>query len=378
MRNLLFTIETLKGGGAERVLLNLLKNLDTDKFSLTLFLLSKEGVYVKDLPPHVTVLYLFSDPNQIKSPIYKFLYKAYRWLLVKLFVRFPYALRFFVHIKGHYDVGISFCEGLNSAVLVHDKANFDRLISWIHIDFSKHRANITNDKILHYLKSFESIIFVSEDAKDGFLQVFPELNGCTDLSVVYNPIAIDAIMNVADAKPFNKRRTTLLSVGRLSSQKRFDKLIRVQRMLQDDHIFCDIFIIGEGPEKNNLEKLIKKLRLDDSVKLLGFRDNSYEWINHADILVMTSDYEGLPLVICEAMVLKKAILSTNVTGPRELLEDGKYGLLVDNNDDAIYIGLKELLKNPMLINHYQNVLSNNQGNFIFTSSLSQIEDILSI
>jgi len=376
MKNILFTIETLNGGGAERVLINLLQKLDRNKFQLNLLLFSKEGVYLKQLPDDVKVFYLFRDPLTFKFSFFRFLYRAFRWFAVKFLVSCPSFLRFIVCIKGNYDVGISFCEGINLALLVYNRTHFKRLISWVHIDFSKHTANISNSKIAILLKSFDSIFFVSEDARLGFFKKFPKVASIAKTKVVYNPINIASIKSMDNSEPFHKERITVLSVGRLSRQKRFDKLIRVQRMLIDQGVFCDMLIIGEGPEAPVLKALIHEFNLMDNVKLEGFKENSYEWIRHADILAMTSDYEGLPLVICEGMVLAKPILATNVTGPRELLEDGKFGLLVDNTDLAIYEGLKELITNRASRNHYTKILEDNQGNFIFTDSLSHIETLL--
>ena len=148
------------------------------------------------------------------------------------------------------------------------------------------------------------------------------------------------IAKVAEAereKP-KKRKFTIVAVGRLVEAKRFDRLINVCGMLKQNHYDVDTWIIGEGHLRNELEDQIKELHLQDNVFLLGFKNPPYAYMREADLFVSTSDVEGYPLVVCEAMTLGLPIVATKITGPMELLENNRYGLLVEKKEEDIFYG----------------------------------------
>jgi glycosyltransferase involved in cell wall biosynthesis len=149
----------------------------------------------------------------------------------------------------------------------------------------------------------------------------------------------------------------------------------VHKRLLNKGIDHEVWILGTGPDENILKEQAEKLEITQSCLFLGFR-NPYPYLKSADIFVMTSDYEGLPLVMCEAMILAKPVVSTAVTGPNELLEGGRYGLLVENTEDAIEKGLSDMLQNKELREEYSRILENNHGKFIFPSNIKEIESKL--
>jgi glycosyltransferase involved in cell wall biosynthesis len=163
-----------------------------------------------------------------------------------------------------------------------------------------------------------------------------------------------------------------VAVGRLTVQKRFDKLLNVHKRLLDEGVDHEVWILGTGEKEKALKAQAKRLGITHSCLFLGFR-NPYPYLRSADVFAMTSDYEGLPVVICEAMVLAKPIVSTAVTGPNELLERGRYGLLVENTEDAIQKGLSDMLQNEALRQDYSLRLKNDRGKFIFPPDIKEIE-----
>ena len=135
-------------------------------------------------------------------------------------------------------------------------------------------------------------------------------------------------------------------------------------MLIEEGIDSELLILGTGECKKNLEDLIKKYKLEKYVKLLGFSKNPYPYIKNADIFVSSSDFEGFSLVIAEAMILNKAIVSTKTNGPIELLDDGKYGILVDcNNPEQLKDSMKLILQNKDKKKYYEQ--KSNERNKIF-------------
>ena len=145
-----------------------------------------------------------------------------------------------------------------------------------------------------------------------------------------------------------KRRLTMASLGRLTHQKGYDVLLRVHDRLIRDGMECDLWIAGEGEDRPALEQFIAEHRLQDSVKLLGFCENPYPILQAADVLACSSRYEGLSTFVTEGLILAKPIVTTNCTGMRELLGESEYGLIAENDDEAFYQALKQMLSDSSL------------------------------
>lgn len=144
-----------------------------------------------------------------------------------------------------------------------------------------------------------------------------------------------------------------MSVGRLSEEKRFDRLICAHKRLLDSGVKNELHILGEGGERAPLEQLIGELSLENSVKLLGYRDNPYPYIKAADICVCSSDYEGLSTFITESLILGKAIVTTACGGMDELLGNNEYGIITDFNETALAEGIIKLLTDEALKTNYE-------------------------
>ncbi len=135
-----------------------------------------------------------------------------------------------------------------------------------------------------------------------------------------------------------------MSIGRLSSEKGFDRLIKVHKRLLDDGIDNELLIIGSGAEEENLKSLVKELELENSCRLIEYQKNPYPWIKMCDVFVSASYTEALPLAIIEAMVLGKVVVATDTHGSRALFKD-KLGLMVSNSEDGLYYGLRLMILN---------------------------------
>ena len=371
--SLLFMIDNLLGGGAERILSFILQNIDRKKFDVSLFLVIHEGVYLSQIPNDVKILYIFRSVKRFSFLPMKYLYRLYRRTCLELFKLIPAFLSLRSGIQHHYDIGISFCEGHNLSLLSLKARLFTKTISWIHVDLRFHHCPLGIPRVGRYASKADHVYFVSNDALAGFKELFPGCKNEQNMEVVYNPVNADEILKQSELSPeIPKNKFTILAIGRLTKQKRFDKLINVHKRLLDKGIDNQVWILGEGEDKSKLETQAKNLGVSESCKFLGYQ-NSYIYLKSADLFVMTSDYEGLPVVVCEAMVLAKPIVSTCVTGPRELLEDGKYGLLTDNNEEAIEKGMKDMILSQELREKYVEKLKENRNHFIFPTNLSYIE-----
>jgi len=375
---LLFMIDTLEGGGAQKILLYLLEHLDRTKFAVSLLVLEKKENSPFVLPEDVNVTYAFGQGGKRSAGLWS-LYRGFRTRLsLRLFRKYPSCFSCLVGIPERYDIGISFCEGLNTPLLWTKKKQFQTRVSWIHTDLQRHWPQEKRVRFLQHMAVLDGLFFVSNDSKRAFQACLPDPHSLdSKLKVVYNPIDSTAIRKQAEPaiNPTKRAPLQVLAIGRLSEEKRFDRLLNVHRRLLEAGLVHELLLLGEGDQRPQLEEQIRSLQIASSCELLGFR-NPYPYLSQTDVLALTSDYEGMPLVICEAMVLCKPIVATRITGTGELLEDGKYGLLVECSEEALYQGLKKMLEDASLRDYYRQVLAENQDRFVFSSDLKVIEEQL--
>lgn len=375
-KKILFMIDTLGGGGAERVLIYILEKLDRRLFDIDLFLMINQGVYLERIPSDITSQSIFKDSDKIHFPLFRLLYRLYRRSLLEVFKVFPRVLSSFSGIDKRYDLAVSFCEGHNTSLLGLKSSYFDKTAAWIHVDLRTHRCVLSKKQLYSAFQGACKLFFVSRDALKGFKQLYPSFHPDIPLEVVYNPIDTSSILgSVKGHKKKESGEITLVCIGRLTHQKRFDKLLRVHRRLLDKGLAHRLLILGEGELRGALERQIEQLSIGDTCCLEGFRD-PYPYLAGADIFVCSSDYEGLPVVVCEAMVLAKPIVCTDITGPRELLEDGLWGMLVKNDEASLERGLEKMISDKGLREQYRRLLEENRERFIFSCDVKDIQERL--
>ena len=347
MIKILFYIDELTAGGAEKVLCNLVNNMDPSSFDITVHTTWKSDAESL-LKPHVKYKYVYSN----KTKINRYLYRAETQL--GLFCQ--------LHLKGSYDIEVAYLECGPTKVMASSTNKKAAHIAWIHCDLEKKFANMNvfADKTRSQYKKYDRVICVSEECNKTYQKYFSD---CAPSQVLYNVIDDEEIRRLAkEPLPDNviKRRFTLLSLGRLTYQKAYDMLLKVHKRLIDDGFEYDLWIAGEGSERSNLESYIAEQDLKDSVKLLGFTSNPYPLIENADLLVCSSRYEGFSTFITEGLIIGKPIVSTDCTGMRELLGNSEFGLLSDISEDSLYEKMKMMLSDSNLLERYR-VLSKEHG-----------------
>ena len=340
-KRLLFIIGGLIGGGAEKALLSLLKNLDYSRYEVDLLLLTKGADFPKDCPNSVRTISFYGKYRNLNRLFFflqkhfGFAWHTHPWIIQK-------------KLKNKkYDVAISYLEG--ASVLIHEKilSNAKRNISWIHSDFWNDHYSVPNyfKSESHELRAYskmDEIVAVSRNAADAFLRRYPQLS--VPVLVMYNIIDVSAVKQLSEIRLSRpKRKFTIGTVGRLVPVKGFDRLVEVAKRFVDAGYDLDFWIIGEGKERNVLEQKISMLGLSNNVFLLGYHPCPAELISKCDIFVSTSICEGLSLVICEAMTQKLPIVSTNTSGANELLDRGKYGILTGHDIESIFEGIRRLV-----------------------------------
>ena len=332
MIKILFFIETLNGGGAEKVLQNLVNAMDKSEFDITVQTLYPDEA-AKNLADGIKYKYCYPSASGLNQ------------LVMRLETAF----------------GLTYPR--------HKKA---KKIAWVHCDLSMKFADSADfpAKAQKIYDKFDSIVCVSQSVKAGFEKLFGKDER---ISVIYNTVNDKEIIRLADADTVVKTEPTVLAVGRLSKQKRFDRLISAHKKLIDEDVKHRLMIMGEGAERASLEKLISDLSLSGSVELIGYRDNPYPYIKAADVCVCSSDYEGISTFITESLILGKVIVTTDCSGMRELLGNSEFGIITDSDDKALARGIKALLTDEALKKSYEEK-ARKRGEDFSEAQLTQITE----
>ncbi len=376
MKNILVMIDSLNGGGAERVLINILKRIDYTQYKVTVFLIFGEGVYLSSVPYQVTIKYLLKGYNTIKTwnPFLRLIYKIY----IKIVLGYVRMLKghpiYDFLLKDKYDIEISFIEGDTCYFVANSKNRRAKRISWIHTDLIKRRT-MDYSKEFKSLSQMDKIVCVSKGTETSVLTLYPQLGN--KLRVIYNPIDKDQILRQAqEYLLFNKNDITIICVGRLVKEKGYSVLIQAHRELISEGVHHQVFVLGEGKLEEELKKDIQKLNLQDTFVLLGYKANPYPYIKAADIYVLPSIFEGFSLSLVEAMVLGKPVVATKCVGPAEILNN-EYGLLAEPGDvRSLKESMKKLIEDKKLQEHYSQKSHERTRIFDIERVMEEIEAII--
>lgn len=254
-----------------------------------------------------------------------------------------------------FDVAINYLETeLPQFLLEHIKA--DTYMQWYHIDVANLDDPENTDRMIPWYEKMDAIFCVANTARNSFVQRYPQLTDKTH--VMYNFFDTAAIHRMAkEAFSFNCDKTVLLSVGRMTPQKKYLRFLEVLARLKEDGFEFEWHVLGTGIQLEEIERKISERDLESYVILEGVTDNPYKYMKNCDLFVLPSGWEGFPTVTIEAKVLECPVLATDVSGIREQMVHGKTGWIVENSEEAIYSGLKKLIEEPEL----REKLRNNSG-----------------
>lgn len=333
MKKILISVENLNCGGVEKCLIELLNNIDYKKYQVDLLLFNEIGSLINNVNKNVNIIYIipnFKYNNRILN-------KVYKSIKTRLYRTIPILINYELRNKK-YDLEIAYIHGYITKLISKIKSN-SKKIAWIHTDINKCEIAKSAD-LGTYLPKFHDIICVSNGVKNSVDEMFPIVKDRT--KVIYNIIDKNKIEELANEEiDYKFKRNTIVAVGRFYNIKRFDLIIKAQRLLKDDGIESNVILVGYGDAEVEYKRLIDELEIWDSVEIIGFKENPYPYIENSDIFVLSSDHEGLPTVICESMCLGKPIISTRCSGSIELIDNGNYGILVSCGDEY---ELKEAIK----------------------------------
>lgn len=362
-QKLLIIQYTLAGGGAEKVLSDILNRFDYDRFEVTLLLYQKYGVYLSSIPENVKVR-VFDAADMSFGWRLLFNRRTRKFIPEKLWNRLK--LWKALGLTGRYDCIVSFMEGWSVAVHSLLRSRATRNISWIHTDMLANHYSAgffkTVDHEAAAYDGMDEIVFVSGSARDAFFSLFGR---AFKSRVIYNLIEKDNIIKLASEEcPVSRSHEFVIcNVGRLARQKRQDRLIRVVAELWHEHgVDVEAWIVGEGELEADLRRLAVELNVGDRIVFCGFRSNPYPLVKNADVFVLTSDAEGFSLVVAEALCFGKPIVATRITGPTELLAEDA-GLLTSMDEKEIALQVKELLESDARYAYYESQALMRSGMF---------------
>ena len=370
-KRIVFFVESFSGGGAERALLTILKALDLTKFEPVVLVVSDVGVQ-RDHFHNLGVEIIEVCPN-LDSFIGKLRYKLLYSILP------PYLACRWICKGINAEAFVAFVEGYCTKIFSRLPSAKNK-IAWVHTDLKtfpwpiqKRIYDNLNEEKAAYRK-YDSVIGVSETAS----AVMRSLYGIENTVTVYNPIAEDLILEMkgvqseidVDHGSFN-----IISVGRLTAAKGYDRLISIMPRLLSVNPRIKLYIVGEGEDRDLLEKQIERLGLKDKVFLPGFLHNPYALMNKMDLFVCSSIAEGFSLVIAEAMTVGLPIVSMACAGPKELLDFGKYGILCNSYSDLAQ-AIGEISNNPSLQAALRDKAVTRSRMFNTVNTIHQIEALL--
>lgn len=367
MKKILFVIHDLHHGGAEKVLINLVNNMDRKKFDITVMALFGGGVNEQFLKKDIKLIVCHKRAVCGNSKIMKL---------------FSPQFLFSYYIKDKYDIIVSYLEGPSARIVSGCSDKGTKLISWIHVEQHdrKTACNAFRDynEALECYNRFDCTVCVSEYVKKDFQSIFPLEK---PVYVLYNTNETDQIREMAkepvDDVLFNDDEIKLVGVGKLMPNKGFDKLARIHARFIREGYKVHTYILGEGAERNKIEKIVDENGCADTFTLLGYKTNPYKYVAKCDIFVCPSVAEGFSTAATEALILGVPVVTTKVSGMEEMLgKNNEFGVVVDGTgEEELYAGIKNMLNVPEILKDYNEKAVQRGKRFSKENTVSEVEKL---
>ncbi|ASN05988.1 glycosyltransferase [Virgibacillus necropolis] len=367
-KKLLFAIDSLDCAGAEKSLVTLLSLLDYTKYSVDLMLFAHETILESLVPKEVTILkplkyteYTKLNIKQsliytLKNSNYKMLYSRMKYSIgirkenyrnsQKARVFWQSVSKNIEKNSKYYDVAISYAQGVPTFYIA-DKVRAKKKFAWVNVSYKLKEQDKTFQK--DFYDKYNKIVAVSDTTKEIFLETFPD---CSEkVGVIHdinNPDLIVEMANIGESYDDNFTGVKILTIGRLDYQKGYDIALNACERLKENGINFRWYVLGKGPQQKEIEEFIDKNNLTQHFILLGTRSNPYPFIKNADIYVQTSKFEGFGLAIAEARMLNVPVVTTRFDAVYAQMVEGKNGIVVDMNPEAVSDGIMQLINDKEL------------------------------
>lgn len=370
-KRLLFVIDSLGVGGAEKSLVTLLNLLDYSRFEVDLQLFAGGGAFCRFLPAEVNVLPEPKVIRELSQPLWRLLCKpslfaarvAYslKIRLRRLYIAERACLywkmfgRYFTATKS-YDVAIAYAQGLPT-FYVAECATAGRRLAWVNVDYRI--SGKTRDYQRAFYQKTDIIVPVSEAVREVFAsEVYPEFRDKMRIMPdIIDGSIIGRMSQLPADKPIDKTLPVIMTAGRLNKpQKGYDLAMEAAKILRDRGVEFRWYAVGEGPYRGEMERYIADNGLQERFVLLGATSNPYSYMGLCDVYVQTSRHEGFGLTIAEARILNRPVVCTNFDGCAVQMKHEKNGLVVSFEPRDIADAVERLLSDKKLYSDIQEYL----------------------
>lgn len=354
MKKILFVLPSLGIGGLERVLVTYANLFAAAGHQVTVLTFDDGQELASELLPSVRFVYKPPKPHPIGKRLPYIRHRFYDDGLWETRASAKELYRYYVG-KEKFDIEIAFFRG-RSVKIISGSTNPNSVkLAWVHNDYSVCggvTANFKNENLLKKAyQVFDCVVAVSRLAAEKFRE---RIGFSGAVQTVYNPIPIEEIIRKSTAPCARKKNGfTVACIGRLVDAKGFDRLIDAFCSAEKQTgRKCELWIVGGGEKYEALLKQITE-RNAQNIFLVSAQANPFPFMAQADLLVCASRFEGFNLTVAEGLALGKPILSTNCTGPTEILEDGKYGIICENSTEGLENALTRIFANPDVLAPYR-------------------------
>lgn len=363
---MLFLLEAFDKGGIEQVTCDVVNNLDTEKYDITV----KTFWYGGYCQSKVI--------NKVK--VQPFFGKKYIRGSIRLIEILPARMLHRLFIREKYDIEIAASDGGAAKVISGSPNRKSKKICWVHMDVlrrgSKLKEFSTRESAQRIYRKFDIIAPVSKACMDSFIQKFGE---DYPYSVKRNPIPEDVIIEKScEEVPIHfENKINFVCVGRLEEQKGFDRLIEACHSLKRSTLKqLHVYILGDGSEKTQLSSLIHQYDLSETITFLGFQENPYPYIKKATVFLLPSRDEAFSIVVGESILLHTPVVATDCCGISEWLDGENCGMIVENSTEGIRKGMEKIMNNPKIVDIYRANIKHAADKICFKQAIDEFEELL--
>jgi glycosyltransferase involved in cell wall biosynthesis len=368
-KKILFVIPSLDAGGAEKSLINLLHAIDYSLFEVDLLVFHDKGIFLNSIPKNVKLISIYGDFLDFSEPILISVSELFNQRKYKLLVhRILFALtnkteknpskaeqlswkhisKSIPNLTKNYDAAIGALEK-SSIYYISEKVNSKIKIGWIHTNYSN--SGMQKGFDLPFFEKLNYLVTISNECATDLNLNFPNLKD--KIKVIYNIVSTTLITELSNEilidPKFINSGLTILTIARLSKEKGIDLALESALLLVNKGLVFKWYIIGDGIERQYLEKKIIEYQLEDYFILLGLRANPYPYLKQSFLYVQPSRYEGKSIAIDEAKILQKPIITTNYPTAKDQISDGVDGIICEINPIEIAQQILYLKENKNLM-----------------------------
>lgn len=347
MKRILLSAKNLKIGDIEKSLINLINYLLENNYKVTLVLEEKNGELLEHMDKKVKIIQYAS--SKATKPFRKI-------------INFTKKTLFIIKYKNRFDTSISFATYSKSGSFVARMASKNSIL-WCHDDYlNLYKGDkLKVEKFFEelYYDYFSKVVFASKKAQKTFLEVFPTQKNtyyCNNL-IDYKKIYSQTEGNIK--LKYEEGRTTFLNISRHDeNQKKLTRIIEAAKMLKQENFKFRIIFVGSGKDTNKYKELVKKYNLQKNVIFVGAKKNPYPYYKISNCVIVSSDYEGYPVVFWESYLLNRPIITTDVSDYEEI--QNKRGFVVQKNAKSMYKAMKNFIENGYVIKKHFDIRKYNK------------------